>query len=175
MLGWCGALRRDEISKLTWGDVEDDEHGIVLNIRRSKGDQTGVGAKIPVPYHDEVENCPVKTLSQWGELTSREASVPIFRRIRAGDNLDDKNKNGLSGKSINDIVKTAVSAVGWNPDSYSAHSLRSGFATQAAIVGAQSRDIMAHTRHKNLKTLLGYIRDGRLFSDDNPLYLIYRD
>ena len=50
---------------------------------------------------------------------------------------------------------------------FRSHSLRAGFATQAARAGAHERAIMGHTRHKSEKVLREYIRDGQLF-EENP-------
>ena len=52
---------------------------------------------------------------------------------------------------------------GYKPESYGGHSLRAGFATQAAINGATELEIMRQTGHRSLVTLRRYIREGQLF------------
>jgi len=58
-------------------------------------------------------------------------------------------------------------AAGLDPRAYSGHSLRAGFATQAARAGVPERIIMRYTRHRDVMTLREYIRDGGLFNE-NP-------
>ncbi len=42
-VGMAGALRRSELVALTTNDIEHTKEGILLTIRRSKGDQEGAG------------------------------------------------------------------------------------------------------------------------------------
>ena len=51
------------------------------------------------------------------------------------------------------------------------HGLRAGFVTQAYRRGARDEEIMAHTRHKDLKTMRRYVRRARLM-DDSPSRLL---
>ena len=64
------------------------------------------------------------------------------------------------------IVKRSVRAAGLEASKYSGHSLRSGFATAAAIAGASERSIMNQTGHQSSKMVRRYIRDGNLFRDN---------
>jgi integrase len=63
-------------------------------------------------------------------------------------------------------VKRCVGAAGLDASKYSGHSLRSGFATAAAIAGASERAIMNQTGHQSSKMVRRYIRDGNLFRDN---------
>ncbi len=49
----------------------------------------------------------------------------------------------------------------------SPHGLRAGFVTQATKAGLPDEAIMAHTRHKDAKTMRRYVRRARLL-DDSP-------
>jgi hypothetical protein len=58
--------------------------------------------------------------------------------------------------------------VGLDPRSLAGHSLRAGFATTAASVGANMAEIARVTRHESDATLRRYIRAGTMF-DRDPL------
>ena len=49
----------------------------------------------------------------------------------------------------------------------SAHALRVGFITEAYDRGVRDEDIMRHTRHRDLRTLRGYVRRAGLV-DESP-------
>ena len=69
----------------------------------------------------------------------------------------------LSGRAIAQIIKRRACAVGLDPDLYSGHSLRAGFATSAAAAGATEVSIARQTRHRPMTVLRRYIREGDLF------------
>jgi len=49
----------------------------------------------------------------------------------------------------------------------SAHALRVGFITEAYAQGVRDEDIMHHTRHRDLRTMRGYVQRAGLV-DDSP-------
>ena len=51
------------------------------------------------------------------------------------------------------------------PEQPSAHALRVGFITEAYAKGVRDEDIMRHTRHRDLRTMRGYVRRAGLISD----------
>ncbi|MGI4748460.1 MAG: hypothetical protein ACRYFY_20820 [Janthinobacterium lividum] len=51
------------------------------------------------------------------------------------------------------------------PEQLSAHALRVGFITEAYAKGVRDEDIMRHTRHRDLRTMRGYVRRAGLISD----------
>ncbi|MGB4979774.1 MAG: tyrosine-type recombinase/integrase [Anaerolineae bacterium] len=69
----------------------------------------------------------------------------------------------LSDRAIALVVKRCAQAAGLDPDQYSEHSLRAGFATTAGEKGVEERDIQRQTGHKSVQVLRGYIRHGSLF------------
>ena len=52
-------------------------------------------------------------------------------------------------------------------DRLSAHALRVGFITEAYGKGARDDDIMRHTRHRDLRTMRGYVQRAGLV-DESP-------
>jgi integrase len=56
-------------------------------------------------------------------------------------------------------------------EALSPHALRAGFITEAYRQGARDEDIMQHTRHRDARTMRGYIRRAGLLSE-SPAGLI---
>ena len=50
-------------------------------------------------------------------------------------------------------------------DRLSAHALRVGFITEAYDKGVRDEDIMRHTRHRDLRTMRGYVRRAGLVTE----------
>lgn len=161
LIGFAGAFRRSELVGLDCGDVEPAARGIVLHLRRSKTDQTGQGRKIAIP-HGRTRWCPVRHLTDWLAHAGIEQG-PIFRSIdRHGHISPDR----LSGDAVATIMKKRVEAAGFDPATFSGHSLRAGLATSAAMAGASSWKIRQQTGHKSDAMLARYIRDGDMFHDN---------
>jgi site-specific recombinase XerD len=163
LVGFAGALRRSELAALTVGDVGVDPDGLRVRVRRSKSDQEGAGTVLGIHYGAAPQTCPVRSLRSW-LLESGITSGSLFRGITKGGNLQERP---LSPRTVARVVKARAEAAGLDPRAYSGHSLRAGFATQAARAGVPERVIMRHTRHKDVVTLREYIREGGLFNE-NP-------
>ncbi|GAB5550174.1 MAG: site-specific integrase [Sandaracinaceae bacterium] len=163
LVGFAGALRRSELAALTVSDLAFGADGLRLRLGRSKSDQEGAGATLGLHYGERPLSCPVRGVQDW----IRHVAItegPAFRGVDRYGNVSDR---ALDSGSVARIVKRAAQRAGLDPAAYSGHSLRAGFATQAARAGAHERAIMKHTRHKSEKVLREYIRDGQLF-DQNP-------
>jgi integrase len=89
---------------------------------------------------------------------------PVFRALTTHDS---PRRRRLSAQTVALVAKNAFRAIGKRPRDYSAHSLRSGLVTAAAINGADQRTIMRHTGHKSVEMIRRYMRDANLFRD-NP-------
>ncbi|WP_255211441.1 site-specific integrase [Sphingopyxis granuli] len=161
LIGFAGAFRRSELVGFDCGDVEPVARGIVLHLRRSKTDQTGHGRKIAIPY-GRTRWCPVRHLTDWLAYAGIEQG-PIFRSI---DRHGHIAPNRLSGDAVATIMKKRVGAAGFDPTTFSGHSLRAGLATSAAMAGASSWKIRQQTGHKSDAMLARYIRDGDMFTDN---------
>ena len=72
----------------------------------------------------------------------------------------------LSDRSVALILKKYASLAGLDEKKYSGHSLRSGFATSAAELGAEERSIMAMTGHKTTQMVRRYIQEANLFKNN---------
>lgn len=161
LIGFAGAFRRSELVGFDCKDVEPVGRGIVLHLRRSKTDQDGQGRKIAIP-HGRTRWCPVRHLTDWLAHAGIEQG-PIFRSIdRHGHISPDR----LSGEAVATITKRRVEAAGFDPATFSGHSLRAGFATSAVMAGASTFKIRAQTGHRSDAMLARYVRDGSLFTDN---------
>jgi site-specific recombinase XerD len=158
LIGMAGALRRSEIVALELSDLTFSPEGVRIVIRRSKGDQLGEGQVIAIA-RTNTELCPVTNL----EAYLKQAAITegrVFRAIDRHGNL----KARMTDQSVALIVKKLTIRAGLEGD-YSGHSLRAGFATQAAKSGVEERKIASTTRHKNMEVLRKYIREGNLFAN----------
>ena len=72
----------------------------------------------------------------------------------------------MSDKSVALCIKKYASFAGLDSNKYSGHSLRSGFATSAAELGAEERSIMAMTGHKTTQMVRRYIQEANLFKNN---------
>ncbi|HAL38942.1 MAG TPA: integrase [Polaromonas sp.] len=77
----------------------------------------------------------------------------IFRRIRKGGHLGE----ALSPAAVRTIVKERCTLAGVEGD-FSAHSLRSGFVTEAGRQNVSLAETMGMTGHHSVATVLGYFR-----------------
>jgi integrase len=158
LLGFAGGFRRSELVGLNVGDIEHVRQGIIITLRHSKTDQEGAGRKIGIP-HGRTRHCPVVAVMDW--LTrSGITEGAIFRPInRHGQTQPER----LSGDAVSEVIRERLTAIGVDPEGYSGHSLRAGFATSAAQAGASTLKIRAQTGHASDAMLSRYIRAGELF------------
>ena len=118
--------------------------------KRSKTDQSGEGMIKGIPYFSNLEYCPVTALKDW----------LVKSEIKSGKIFD------MSDKSVALCIKKYASFAGLDSNKYSGHSLRSGFATSAAELGAEERSIMAMTGHTTTQMVRRYIQEANLFKNN---------
>jgi site-specific recombinase XerD len=158
--GMLSAMRRSELVALRIEDLKRQPEGMLVFVRRSKGDQEGKGETIPVPAGRRIR--PVELLEAW--LTAAGITEGfVFRRIsRCGKRV---RPDGMSDQAVARIVQSRVAAAGYDPAEYAGHSLRSGFLTSAARAGASIFKMKEVSRHKSLDVLAGYVRDAQAFTN----------
>ena len=162
LIGFSGGYRRNEIVSLDYEDLDFVSEGLKINLKRSKTDQFGEGFTKGLPYFDNSQYCPVKSLQKWIKI-SKINSGPLFRRFTKGSNL---SKNRLTDQTVALLIKEYLKLSGIDSQNYSGHSLRSGFATSAAESGADERNIMAMTGHKSTEMVRRYIKEANLFKNN---------
>ncbi|WP_394347331.1 site-specific integrase [Streptomonospora litoralis] len=87
----------------------------------------------------------------------------VFPRVDRHGHIGHK---GVSDRAVADLVKRYSRRAGLDDAAFSGHSLRAGFATQAAMGGAGDREIMRQGRWSNPRTVHGYIRTASPLEDN---------
>lgn len=158
-IGFFGAFRRSELVAIQFEDLAFMPEGVEIMIPRSKTDQSGEGQVCAIPYGND-QICPMSSLKSWIEAIGI-SQGPIFRQISKNSEVSD---SGITPGHVNIILKSIAQDCNLpNAESYSAHSLRRGFATQASKNGAPFGSIMQQGRWKHEGTVLGYIEEGKRF------------
>ncbi|KQT90362.1 hypothetical protein ASG59_00730 [Methylobacterium sp. Leaf466] len=161
LVGMAAALRRSELVALDVADITVQPEGLRIVIRRSKTDQGGEGAVLPVNRTGRA-TCPAAAYEAWLAAAGISEGA-VFRGVDRHGRLGGR----LSGQAVALIVQRRASTAGLDaPASYAGHSLRAGFATSAAQAGMGEIKIARQTRHASLTTLRRYVRDGVLFSEN---------
>jgi integrase len=161
LVGFAGALRRAELAALTYEDLAWEPEGVVVTLRYSKTDQEGKGRKVVLPRGGHAASCPVGALKVW--LTAAGITTgPLFRAV---DRHGRVRPAGLHRDSVGAILKRALARAGFTAAEFGGHSLRAGFATQAASNGATVFDIMRQTGHTSVESVARYVREAQLFRD----------
>jgi site-specific recombinase XerD len=160
LVGFALGLRRTELVALAVEDVEPHPDGALVTIARSKTDQRASGARLLLAYADDGRPCPIRALRSW-LATAGVAAGPVFRRVTRSGAVTTP----LTAQSVALIVKRRVAAAGLDPAAFAGHSLRAGFATQAARDGYLPAQIADVTRHRDRRVLDGYIQAGRGAAD----------
>jgi len=172
-LGWAGALRSEEITRLAWdapgidgkGHIVTRPAGVEVHFRRTKTDQTGREAQqviIPAPDVPLV----MTWLDHWQRVAGRVPGRFTFSQVSRCDRILWKpmaptGVTAVVRRRVLDFLlaggaeKVAAVALA---SSYRSHSLRSGYATSAAAGGVVEAEIREHCRHKSAETTAGYIR-----------------
>jgi integrase len=154
LLGFYAALRRSEIAALNVGDVTFVPEGLVVQIQKSKTDQTGKGDTIGVWANaDEPEICAVQSMKDHLRDLSADSGTPLFsvRGRRLGDNY------------VARVIKRAAYASGLDGSIYSGHSMRRGFMTTSSEAGFSVGSMMKQSRHKSERVALMYVDRRDLF------------
>ena len=150
LVGFAGGFRRSELVAILIEDIDFVTEGVKIFIKRSKTDQSGEGMTKGIPYFSNSKYCPVVSLKNW--LAKLE--------IKGGKVFD------MSDKNVALTIKKYTAIAGLDSNKYSGHSLRSGFATSAAELGAEERSIMAMTGHKTTQMVRRYIHEANLFKNN---------
>ncbi|MET8310698.1 site-specific integrase [Micromonospora sp. NPDC005173] len=169
VLGFALGARRSEIAALDIEDLDFNEHGVEVTIRRSKTDKDAAGRKVHVPYGTNEQTCPVRTTRAWLTALAERGitSGALYRRIDKHGQLGraphgrGSTDGRITGQAVAIIVRRAALAAGIDAASaFSGHSLRRGFATEARRAGHDQIRIGRHGGWKDgSATLAGYMED----------------
>ncbi|MEQ8819423.1 MAG: site-specific integrase [Sumerlaeia bacterium] len=162
LVGFLGGFRRSELVALERDDIQIEDEGLRIRIRKSKTDQDSEGREVGVPVGNRAETCPVLALTAWLQ-TAGSSEGPVFQSLYRGGRPTGR---GLSGNAVACLIKERAMQAGLDPELLSGHSLRSGFCTSAAKAGASEREIARSTGHRSLRILRTYIQAGTVFSEN---------
>jgi site-specific recombinase XerD len=161
LIGFAGALRRSELVALDVQDVTPDDDGLIVTIRRSKGDQEAHGDIRGLPYGSRPATCPVRAWRAW-LATSNITDGAAFRAVNQHGQLGTTR---LSDRAVADMIKRRAHRAGIAGD-FAGHSLRAGFATEAYAHGTPELAIMRHGRWRSASVMRGYVEDGGVWNDN---------
>ncbi|HVK28807.1 MAG TPA: tyrosine-type recombinase/integrase [Nocardioides sp.] len=154
LLGYASAARRAELVALDLTDIEHKPAGLLLHIRQSKTDQEGYGQQVAVAHGQHALTDPVAAVNAWRTVRG-DAPGALFTRIWVRSISSER----LSGHVPARMLRARAEAAGLDGTRITAHSLRAGHATAAALAGVPLDRIAAQTRHKDLGVLVNrYIR-----------------
>lgn len=171
LVGFFGAFRRSELVSIKWSDITFVPEGMEILISRSKTDQGGEGQVCAIPASDNPLLCPVAALMQWQERSGNDDIDYVFRQITAGERMLNA---AIKPHQVNVIIKSiAMACCLPDAESYSSHSMRRGFATEASRKGAPFGSIMRHGRWRHEGTVLGYIDEGRRFDQNAASIMLH--
>jgi integrase len=159
LFGWAsGGRRRSEITAATFENVRRDQEGFVYHLGRSKTNQRAMSnPKNAKP----IRGAAAEALETWitALLAFRITHGSIFRRI-----LNDRIAEPVKDGAVREIIRRRARLADQPLGQLSAHSLRSGFVTEAGRQGISLGETMAMTGHRSVQTVMGYYESEALSS-----------
>lgn len=155
LLAWSGGgRRRSEVVGLQVGDVRQLDADTWLYALGTTKTDTG-GVRREKPLRGPAAQAP----AAWLDAAPAE-SGPLFRRMYKGGKVGTA---GLSADQVARIVQRRAKLAGLDGD-WAAHSLRSGFVSEAGRQGVPLGEVMAMTEHRSVSTVMGYFQAGSLLN-----------
>jgi integrase len=159
-----GGRRRSEIAAADLRDLrKTGDEAYIYRLEFSKTQQAG--AKVDSTPDKPILGRSAQALSAWLHA-ARISEGAIFRRI-----WRDRVGPALLPGSVATIVKRRAALAGLQGD-FGAHSLRSGFVTEAGKQGVPLPAVMAMTEHRSVASVIGYFQSGQ--AEDNPAARLLR-
>lgn len=159
-----GGRRRSEICDATIERLMRVGDGYVYLAGKSKTNQEGNEKSFPL------KDDAVPIIDEWLDALKNLGitSGPLFRGI---DQKGKVSEDPLFPTSVNYLVKKLIRKIGLDDTKYSAHSLRSGFATETGLKKIPEQEAMQLTDHHDAKTFRRYRRLGSVLN--NPAASIF--
>jgi hypothetical protein len=133
LLGYASALRGAELVALTLADIQHEPTGLLLTIRASKMDQEGHGAFVAVAHGRHAATDPVAALKCLAPPARRHARSAVHPPV--GQHHQPPPR---AGRAVARVLRGRAEAAGLDATRITAHSLRAGHATTAALAGVPS-------------------------------------
>lgn len=163
LLAWSGGgRRRSEVVGLQVTDVRKlDAETWVYALGATKTNTDGVRREKPLRGE------AVHALAAW--LAAAPATTgPLFRRLHRGGTV---GTTALTADHVARLVQRRAKLAGLEGD-WAAHSLRSGFVTEAGRQGVPLGEVMAMTEHRGVGTVMGYFQAGSLLTSRASTLLV---
>lgn len=157
LFAWAsGGRRRSEVVGAGMENLTRiDENTYLYRLTYSKTDQAGTEHS---PHAEKpIVGPAAEALTAWLDASGVKAG-PIFRRIRKSKAVEP-----LSPQAVWHIVKRRAALAGLEGD-FGAHSLRSGFVTEAGRQNVPVAEAMGLTGHRSLVTFMRYFQSGAVQS-----------
>ena len=165
LVGWAsGGRRRSELAALRVGDIEavPDKGGYLIHLRRSKTDQEGIGATVPVLGR------AAEALRTWLEMSGIHDGSVFRSTDRSGQRV---KASGIASRDVERIIRKRAKQAGLDPTGFGGHSLRSGFITEAGRRGIPSAATMALSGHRSTRVFNGYYQSGDVLNNPAAVML----
>lgn len=149
LVGWAsGGRRRSELAAIEVSHLHLEGDDYTLLVARSKTDQEGTGATVPVAGR------AASALGRWLAASGIDDG-PVFRVV-AGDEVG----GAIAPDIVARVVKRRAELAGLEPTDFGAHSLRSGFLTQCGRDGVPLAEAMKMSLHRDVTVAMGYHEAG---------------
>lgn len=161
MLGWAsGGRRRSEIAGLNCDDIDAREFAEkgLLRIRLLRTKTTGPERAPRLPLKGRA----ARAVMGWMRLAGLETG-PLFRPVSLADRPLPRR---ITPDGIRQIIRHRLELAGYPADFATAHGLRSGFLTQAALDGAPLAAAMQLSLHRSASQAQRYYADVEIA--ENP-------
>ena len=175
LVGFAGALRRSELAGIQVEHLEERKRGLHLTLLHSKGERTGKGVTVALPY-GATQLCPVRALRLWLEV-SNITEGPVFRRLwqTPARHLVPGmvpvcvvGTAAIDPRSVARIIQARAAAAGFDATRMGGHSLKRGALTTGMDRGVHPTRLKQFGRHKSYAVLDEYLEMGEPF-ENHPL------
>lgn len=146
-----GGRRRSELVSLQVEDLQRVSGGFMFTLGQSKTNQSGAARPEDAK---PVMGQAAQALESWLSAAQIQSGA-VFRRVRKGGLVGE----ALSDAAVNAMIKDRAQLAGLE-GRFTAHSLRSGFVTEAGLQNVPPQEGMALTGHHSLSTYMAYYRAG---------------
>lgn len=160
LLGFWRAFRSDELSRLRIEHIRlRKAQGLELFLPSSKSDRSNRGRVVKVPALKRL--CPVAAYEVW----LNESGLTEGALFRSIDRWGHIEKHALHPNSLSRLLRQIFLRSGVDPEGYSAHSLRRGFATWASENQWSSKALMDYVGWRDVQTAARYIEGDAPFGE----------
>lgn len=154
LLAWSGGgRRRSEVVNLRVEDLRSVGADWEYSLGATKTNTAGTRREKPLKGE------AAQALTSWLAAAPSMGGA-LFRRVYKGGKVA---ATGLTGDQVARIVQRRAALAGLKGD-WAAHSLRSGFVTEAGRRGVPLGDVMAMTEHRSVNSVMGYFQAGSLMN-----------